>query len=172
MNLIACVDEAGGIGRQNALLYHLQADKAFFKEKTAGNVVVMGRKTLESLPQKAPLPNRVNVVMTSQSRIEGCICAKDESELFRKLRDFSDRDIYVIGGQQIYEALLPCCRTAYITKVYMKKPADAFFPAIDHMANWVLKSRSRVFSEEGIRFCFEVYENTDVKESAGRGGEG
>ncbi len=162
MNAIACIDEANGIGYQNSLLYHIKKDMAFFQEKTVNNVVVMGRKTLESFPNQAPLKNRINIVMTSKKSIDGCICVKDKKSLFEVLPHFSEKEIYVIGGQQIYAELLPYCGRAYITRVCMTKQADAFFPDIGHLKNWVMKSRSEDFFEDRIQYRFERYENTDV----------
>lgn len=163
MNIIACIDEANGIGYENSLLYHITKDIAFFKEKTINNVVVMGRKTLESFPNQAPLKNRVNIVMTSKNSIDGCICVKDKRILFEKLRCFSEKEIYVIGGQQIYTELLPYCRMAYITKVFMTKTADAFFPNIDNLKNWVMKSKSEELFEDNIKYRFELYENLNIQ---------
>ena len=65
MDLIVAVDEKWGIGKDGDLLQPISADLKYFRMKTTGNVLVMGRKTLESFPNKKPLPNRVNIVLTN-----------------------------------------------------------------------------------------------------------
>lgn len=159
MDVIACVDNANGIGYGNSLLYHIKNDMEFFKKKTLNNVVVMGRKTLESFPNGAPLKGRVNIVMTAKSSIEGCVCVKDKNALFAQLRSFPGKEIYVIGGQQIYTELLPYCSRAYITRVDSKKTADAFFPDISKAKGWVLAEQSEDFFQGGIKYKFQLYEN-------------
>lgn len=162
MNIIVCVDENFNIGIDNKLLFDIKRDMEFFKTKTLNNVVIMGRKTLESLPNSAPLKNRINIVMTSQCDFSGCICVKDIDALFNLLKDYNTNDIYVIGGEQIYKLLLPYCETAYITKVYSNKIGDSKFPNIDKLDNWELLQSSEVFNENGLEFSFNIYKNKKV----------
>lgn len=157
MNIIVCVDENNNIGSDNSLLFNLKKDMEFFKLKTLNNVVIMGRKTFQSLPNSKPLPNRVNIVMTKLTHIPGCICVKDLSALFATLEQFNDKDIFVIGGQQIYNLLLPYSNIAYVTRVFACKDGDTIFPDLDILPNWELTHTSEIFNENGIDFCFTQF---------------
>lgn len=131
---IVCVDKNLGIGSCGQLLESYPEDMTFFKKKTSGNIVIMGRKTWDSLPKK-PLSNRLNVIITSKP-IENT-----DSIIFITMEDFikqldelkkDPRDIYIIGGASIYEQLLSYCDKIYMTvipKVYEK--ADTFFPQLN-----------------------------------------
>ena len=131
---IVCVDKNLGIGSCGQLLESYPEDMTFFKKKTSGNIVIMGRKTWDSLPKK-PLSNRLNVIITSKP-IENT-----DSIIFITMEDFikqldelkkDPRDIYIIGGASIYEQLLSYCDKIYMTmipKVY--EHADTFFPQLN-----------------------------------------
>ncbi|MBO6215246.1 MAG: dihydrofolate reductase, partial [Lachnospiraceae bacterium] len=130
MKLIANVDKNFGIGYKNNLLVRIPADMKYFRATTTGNVVVMGRKTLESFPNQAPLPDRTNIVLTSNMDYtkKGAIIVHSEEELFDKLSEFNTDDVYIIGGESIYRQFLDRCDLAYLTKVDYEYEADAFFP--------------------------------------------
>ena len=83
MDIIVAVDADWGIGKDGDLLQRISADMKYFREKTTGNVLVMGRKTLESFPNKKPLPNRVNIVLTKNKdyQAEGVVLCHDLAEL-------------------------------------------------------------------------------------------
>ena len=100
MNLIAAADLNWGIGKDGNLLTHLSGDLKYFKQKTSGKVVVMGRATLESLPGGNPLPNCTNIVLTSQKNFtkEGCLIARNLDELAGICADYAPEDVMVIGG--------------------------------------------------------------------------
>ena len=114
MYLIAAADRKWAIGNKGSLLYSLPQDMKFFRETTSGNVVVMGRKTLESFPGGRPLKNRVNIVITRNSEYEkeGAVICNDTDKLPEMLKEYSDKDIFVIGGEEIYRLLLPLCTKA------------------------------------------------------------
>ena len=120
MDLIVAVDAKWGIGKDGDLLHPISADLKYFRQKTTGNVLVMGRKTLESFPNKKPLPNRVNIVLTNNKNYEaeGVVLCHGIDELPAVLKDYTDKQIFVAGGGTIYEQLLPQCETAYVTKIY------------------------------------------------------
>lgn len=162
MNIIVCVDENFNIGLNNKLLFSIKRDMEFFKSKTLSNVVIMGRKTLQSLPNSAPLKNRTNIIMTSNDNFDGCICVNDINALFDLLKCYKTKDIYVIGGEQIYNLLLPYCEIAYVTKVYTNKIGDSKFPNIDTIENWEMFQSSGILKEEGVEFSFNIYKNKKV----------
>lgn len=156
MKLIVSVDLNHGIGKNGGLLFHIQTDMDRFRELTTGNAVVMGRKTLESLPGGRPLPNRRNIVLTrdSEYNAEGIIVCNTIKELCDMTAQL-DCDIFIIGGGEIYRQLLPLCDTAYITRVYADREADTFMPELND--TWKLESRSEVLREGDLRYCFETY---------------
>ena len=119
MNLIAAVDRNWAIGYKNELLVRIPEDQKWFRETTTGKAVIMGRKTLESFPNKSPLKNRLNVVITSDMNysVPGAVVVHSIDEAVEAVRDYADDDVYVIGGESIYRQMLPLCSTAHITKV-------------------------------------------------------
>ena len=130
MNIIVNVDKNWGIGYQNKLLNRIPEDMKFFRETTTGKVVVMGRKTLESFPNGLPLKNRTNIILSTNPRYEvrGAEVVHSKEELFESLKKYKDKEVYVIGGGQIYEMLLPYCRYAHVTKIDYSYAADTYFP--------------------------------------------
>ena len=157
MNLIAAVDQNWAIGNKNQLLVKIPADQKFFRETTTGKVVVMGRKTLESFPNAQPLPNRVNIVMTKNPnyRAKGCVIVHSEEELMEELKNYPDKQIFLIGGASIYEQLLPRCEEAYVTRIDYSYQADCHFPDLDASDEWELYEEG----EEQTFFSIEYYFN-------------
>ena len=165
MNFIVAVSENYGIGKDNNLLFNLPSDLKYFKEKTLNKVVVMGRRTFDSLPFK-PLKNRINIVITTDMDFccEGVIVVHSFEELFKKLEQYNDDDIFVIGGSSIYNKLMERCRRAYITKVHKKVEADTYINNVEKMQNWQEVQTSEVMHENDLDFEFKVFENKDQKE--------
>lgn len=124
MIAIAAMSENRVIGKDGKIPWHLPEDLEFFKKTTMGHVVLMGRKTWESIGSK-PLPGRVNVV-ASRTDIPGVLT-------FARLRDldeflFLPKQVYLIGGADIYRQCIPWCTHLYLTVVSGKYQGDAFFP--------------------------------------------
>ena len=155
MNIIVAVDKNFGIGYGNKLLTSIPEDMQFFRKTTTGKVCVMGRRTLESFPNGAPLKNRVNIVLTKNVNYkkEGAIIVHNEEELDAELKKYDSKDIYVIGGQSIYEMMLDKCDTAYVTKIDYAYRADAFFPNLDEKPEWEVVEKS----DEKTYFDQEYY---------------
>lgn len=129
MQLIACVDACGGIGREGELLFHLPEDMAFFRKKTLGGTVIMGRRTMEAIG--GPLEGRRNILL-SRRRVarEGFTTCGSLEELWAALAASFGENIFVIGGGEVYGELLPYCREAWITKVGAEARADVFLRGI------------------------------------------
>lgn len=160
MNLIASATLDWGLGFQNELLYHVKADMVQFREKTTGNVVVMGRNTFLSLPRQKPLPNRVNIVLSTDRSFapEGVTVVRSVDELTDVLRAYDPERVFVIGGGGVYRTLLPFCDRAYITRFYAKKEADTFLPDLDADDGWRLQKRSVLHEQDGLYYTFDLYE--------------
>ncbi|NLE65013.1 MAG: dihydrofolate reductase [Elusimicrobia bacterium] len=167
-SIIVAMDEKAGIGRAGALPWHIPEDLLHFKEITSReyvtgkkNVVIMGRKTWESLPEKVrPLPGRQNVVITSDpSRIqrEGVMFFSNlETALgffFGKERAFGE--IFVIGGARVIAEALSnsFCSKLYITRVRGDHQCDVFLPPIS--PDFVLIRKSEILESGGQKFFFE-----------------
>jgi len=131
--LIAAMDRERGIGKNNDLLWHLPADMKFFKETTLDQIVVMGRKNFDSIPERfRPLPNRENVVLTRNKdfKTENCLVFHSLEECLENYSNETERIVYIIGGGQIYcHALeLDVVDEMYITYVDKVYDAETFFP--------------------------------------------
>lgn len=127
LNAIAAISQDGGIGYKNDLLYRNKEDLQKFKEHTLNCLVVMGRKTCESLPQGKPLPGRVNIVLTRDPlfKRKGFIVFHDLPKFFNFIYG-SNNMVWVIGGGQIYSLLLKYCSRLYLTRFDSVVPADTF----------------------------------------------
>ena len=159
MRAIVNADKNWGIGFRNQLLVHIPSDMRFFREKTTGNVVVMGRKTLESLPQGRPLADRDNIILSRDPslKVKGAAVVHSVEELLQLLADVDTDRVYVIGGEEIYRLLLPYCDTAYVTRVDYVYQADAFFPDLDRMPEWELAEESEEQTCHNMEFTFRTY---------------
>ena len=160
MNLIVAVDKNWAIGYKNNLLVRIPADMKFFRESTTGKVVVMGRKTFESLPGKQPLPNRTNIVLTKQNdyQAKGIDIVHDMKELLNELKKYNQEEIYIIGGESIYRAFLPYCKTAYITKIDYAYQADTYFPDLDQDKEWEVVGVSEEQTYFDLEYVWAKYE--------------
>lgn len=181
ISIIACIAKGNrAIGYQNRLLYHIPSDMTRFRELTTGHTIIMGRKTFESLPNGA-LPNRRNIVVSktlqnqldengfpSISLIADCevypsleeaIYAAVPSQFFLEKEESwmaSNEEIFVIGGERIYQEALPLANTLYLTLVDdTPSKADAFFPEID-LSEWK-EVEKEMRNENGIAFTFLTY---------------
>ena len=165
MNIIAAVDRNWAIGNKNALLVKIPRDQKLFLEMTQGKVVVMGRNTLESLPQKQPLKNRVNIVLSSDKvyAVKGATVVHSLEELFLELKQYESEDVFVAGGETVYRQLLPYCDTAHITKIDYAYEADAYFPRLDELPEWELAADSEEQTCFDLEYYFLQYQNTSHK---------
>ncbi len=157
MQAIVAVTENWAIGKEGKLLFHLSADLRRFKELTQGHTVVMGRKTLESLPGKKGLPNRRNIVLTRNT----AFTAPDVETVSTPLAAVfaTGLEDFCIGGAQVYKALLPACDTVHVTKIFASVPdADTFFPNLDESDAWEVTEASEMMEENGVKFRYVTYE--------------
>ncbi|MCI9516720.1 MAG: dihydrofolate reductase [Lachnospiraceae bacterium] len=160
MNLIVAVDENWAIGKDNKLLVSIPSDMKFFRETTTGKVVVMGRKTLESFPNGLPLKNRTNIVLTRNRdyQVKDAIVVHSVPELLVKLDKYSSEDVYVIGGDSVYQELLPYCDVAHVTKINHVYAADSWFPNLDETGEWEITGESEEQTYFDLEYTFVRYE--------------
>jgi dihydrofolate reductase len=159
ITLIAAMAENRVIGRDNALPWHLPADLARFKQRTEGHVVIMGRRTFESLGR--PLPNRRSIVITRKHDYHppGAELARSLEEALERARESDEQEVFILGGAQIYALALPEADRMELTIVHAEIVGDTFFPECDLEA-WTLIEEERHEANErhAHAFSFRIYE--------------
>lgn len=160
MNCIVAVDENWAIGYKNELLVRIPADQKFFRQETTGKVVVLGRKTLETFPQGRPLPNRINIIVSTKKdyQVKDAIVVHSIEELLEELKKYDTEDVYIIGGDSIYKQMLPYCDTAHVTKIDRAYEADTYFPNLDEMKEWEITADSDEQVYFDLTYHFLKYE--------------
>lgn len=151
--VIVAVDESNGIGRNGDLLCHLPNDLRHFKCLTEGHTVIMGRRTFESLP-KGALPNRTNMVVTSDKpeNFPACVVVRSLEEAFEKAP--ADKEIFIIGGGQLYRSSLQWANKLYLTRIHHTfADADTFFPDID-FSEWEPTEKEEHEADEKHRYAY------------------
>ena len=161
MNAIAAVSLNWGLGKDNGLLFHISEDMKRFRALTAGGTVIMGRKTLDSMPGGKALPKRRNIVITrdmafARENVE--VAHSVEEALAMAAGDDPDK-VWVIGGGEIYKAMLPHCRLCYITRVYAQPESEVFFPDLDTMSNWKILRSEAIQNDGELDYQFVDYIN-------------
>ena len=155
MNIIVAVDKNWAIGKNNKMMWSIPADMRFFREKTTGHVVVMGRKTLESFPNGLPLKQRTNLILSRDRsyKVKGALVLHTMEELLEHLKEYDSSDIFIIGGESIYRQFLPYCDTAYVTRIDHAYDADTYFPNLDELLEWTMTE----VSEEQTSLIWNLY---------------
>jgi dihydrofolate reductase len=158
LSLIAAVSKNNVLGNDNKLLWHLPADLKYFKNTTSGKTIIMGRKTYESIGRA--LPNRRNIVVTRQKDFtaEGC-------EIFNSLQQAvqeceHEKEVFIIGGGEIYRQALPEADRIYLTRVYEHFEGDTTFPEFS-LSEWRLTSYTKHHADEknAFDYSFSAYEH-------------
>ena len=126
MKAIVAMSENRVIGAEGKIPWHLSEDLRFFKRTTLGHVVLMGRKTYESIGK--PLPGRENWVVSRSGDFPGVRMIRDLAEIHEPA---DGRELFLIGGAELYRALLPQCAELYLTQVKRMVEGDAFFPPFE-----------------------------------------
>ena len=159
MNMIVAVDNNWAIGYKNSLLVKIPRDQKLFQEMTTGKVVVMGRKTLESLPQKQPLQNRINIILSGNKafKVKGATVVNSIEELLKELKKYNDNDIFIVGGESLYKQMLPYCDTAHVTKIDYEYQADTYCPDLDKMPEWEIVADSEEQTYFDLEYVFLKY---------------
>lgn len=159
MKLIVAVDENWGIGFQGNLLVQIPGDMRFFREKTIGKTIILGRKTLESFPNGKPLPDRRNIVLSRKTGFEvrGATVAKTIEEALAQVKDLPSDEVCLVGGGDLYKQMLKFCDTAYVTKVHYTYQADTHFPNLDQLEDWELVNESEEFTYYNLTYVICEY---------------
>lgn len=157
IKLIVAAAENNAIGKNNQMLWHLPDDFKYFKNKTLAHSIVMGRKTFESLGKA--LPDRRNIVLTRNEEwsAEDVDVANSVHEVLTYCRD--EREIYIIGGGDIYKQWLPQAQEVLLTRVHANFDGDAYFPELP-IAEWKKIASEHHEADERHKqaFTFETWE--------------
>lgn len=170
MILLAAVDRNWAIGRNGSLLYRVPEDLRRFRQLTVGNLVLCGRKTLESFPGGKPLPDRETIVLSRQyenrdghAQLTVARTPEEALECAASLRK-DGQSVYVIGGESVYRLFLDRCDTALLTEIDAETPdADAFFPVLREQDGWKAVETSPVqVSSSGLSFRYVTYKKENA----------
>lgn len=157
ISIIAAVAKNGVIGKANDLPWRLPDDMKFFMQTTSGHHVIMGRKNYESLPEKfKPLPNRTNIVVTRQENFSapGCTVVHELNDGINLAKTNGERELFIIGGAEIYKLALPITDTLYLTEIDAEIDGDTFFPERKKQ-DWKEISRQHHPSDAKHKFAFD-----------------
>lgn len=159
MNMIVAVDKNWSIGKDGHLLVSIPADQKLFREETMGKVVIMGRKTLESLPGGRPLYGRTTIVLSGnpEYEVKGAVVCHSIREVLKEIEKYRTEEIFVAGGQQIYEQFLPYCNMVHVTFIDYPYEADTRFPDLDQMEDWVMDLESEEETYFNLCYTFRRY---------------
>lgn len=157
VSLIVAVAKNRVIGKDNDLIWNLPKDMRFFKEKTTGHHVIMGRKNFESIPEKyRPLPNRTNIIVTRKQQYEAknILTVNSVKEGIEIAKRNNDKEPFIIGGGEIYELSLKedLVDKIYLTKLHKEFSGDTFFPILDK--KWKEINRVDVKADENHECAF------------------
>ena len=163
MILIFAVDNNWNIGYDGDLLYKISEDLKRFRSLTENNVIIMGRRTFESLPDKKALPNRINIIITrdTEYKAEGGTVINSLEELFpllKRVNPNNEMENFVIGGGNIAKQMISYCNRAYITKIFEAfEDADTFIPNLDLIDDWEKSNESEVYSQDDLHYKYVDY---------------
>lgn len=164
ISIIVAIAQNLAIGKDNQLLWHISNDLKRFKKITAGHTVIMGKKTLFSLPS-GPLPKRRNIVLSDTMTDcfgGGCETAFSIEEALQKAAD--EKEVFVIGGGMVYTQFLPLADKLYLTVVEKDFEADTFFPEID-FSEWQLIEKEIIDNDPQVDFSYryEIWERKSTE---------
>ncbi len=158
ISIIAAIGKNNELGKNNDLLWRISEDLKRFKRITSGHTVIMGRKTFNSINNK-PLPNRRNIVITSNTSLSfpniNIVHSIEKAIELSK----SDNEAFILGGAEIYKQFIPYAYRMYLTRVHRAYDADTFFPSFD-LSGWNVLERTDITDDEkaGVDYSFFTYE--------------
>tara|TARA_Y200000002_G_scaffold325226_1_gene287229 strand:+ start:56 stop:568 length:513 start_codon:yes stop_codon:yes gene_type:complete len=167
MHLIVALNQDNIIGNNNDIPWTLKNDLQRFKKLTNQQIIVMGRKTYESLPVR-PLKNRINVVVTNNpDKYENqenlfFVNLNDSLSLLKTIQEKTEKKIFIIGGTTIYEYFFQYCTHFYITEVWLECEGNVFFPfnlqLFKDKTKYQLTYQSEQLKEDNVCYSFSNYE--------------
>ncbi len=155
ISLIVAASANNAIGKNNQLLWHLPKDLKFFKNTTWGMPVVMGRKTFAAVGK--PLPGRTNIVITSNKNFtaDQVVTATSLEKALQVATETNGKEIFIIGGGEIYKQAMPIADRIYMTRVHANLEADTFFPDFS-AEHWTLHQSTDIAADEKHAYPFTI----------------
>lgn len=155
ISLIVAASTNNAIGKNNQLLWHLPNDLRFFKNTTWGSVVIMGRKTFDSVNK--PLPGRLNIVITRQAdwHQEGVKKVNSLTDAIRHAEQENFREIFIVGGGAIYKESMPIADRIYMTRIHIEIEGDTYFPEMA-ADDWIKKSEQHFDADEKNEYAHTI----------------
>lgn len=156
MNAIVAVDQNWAIGKEGDQLVYLKEDLKHFCTLTTGHTIVVGRKTLSTFPGGKPLKGRDNWILSRAAdfSVEGARVFGSVEALLKEV----PQDAFVVGGSEVYAALLPSCERVYVTWIETVFPgADTFFPNLNAQGGWCVEEEGEPLSEAGFTYRYRTY---------------
>lgn len=162
LSIIVAISNNNVIGKNNQIIWDLPNDKKYFKNKTIGHTIIMGRKTFESL--NGVLENREHIVLTRNSKFK---VNNKNVKIINSVLDLKKyinpkEEVFIIGGEQIYKLLIPYVKKMYITRIYKNFDGDAYFPQIN-MEEWKIANRKIGIKNEQNNLDYEFMELERIK---------
>ncbi len=156
ISIIVAADENNTIGKDNDLIWHLPDDLKFFKEKTSGHAIIMGRKTFESVGK--PLPKRVNIIITRDTSFKPkhCVVVHSLADALKEAAK-TDQNPFIVGGEQIYRLALPFTDVVYLTRVHNQFDGDRHFPELREEWKQVESRAHEADEKHAHSFTFKTY---------------
>lgn len=156
LSIIAAISRNNVIGTENKLPWNLSADLQYFREKTRGHAIIMGRKTFESIGR--PLPNRTNIILTRDEsyKPEGTMVVHSVEEALEEAHK-ADPEPFIIGGAQVYQLFMDKAERLFITHVECELEGDAYFPEIN-LERWEKVSEEKHFKDAENEFDYSFCE--------------
>ncbi|WAK04266.1 dihydrofolate reductase [Methylobacter sp. YRD-M1] len=157
LNIIAALSTNLVIGHNGKLPWHIPNDLVNFKALTFGHIVIMGRKTWESLPSgMRPLKGRTNIVVTRKMGYvadEAIVVSSFEKALAACA---PSKNVFVIGGSELYTAAIPVASRLYLTEIQAEVEGDVWFPKFDRSL-WLREAGETLINNDGLSYQFCIY---------------
>ena len=164
VSLIVATSENNVIGKNNQLPWHLPADVKYFREKTMGHCVIMGRKNFDSIPEKfRPLQGRTNIIITHQKNFfaTDCIVVNSIEEALNQAKKKNEIEVFIIGGGEIFGQSVEVADKIYLTRIHAIVDGDVFFPEINKQ-EWKEESVKHCKADEKNKFDYSFLTLTKI----------
>lgn len=150
--IIAAISENGTIGKDNQLLWRIPDDMRRFRELTTSHVVIMGRKTYETIGK--PLPNRTNIIITRNEDFTapGCTISNSLEDALEKAKEGERNEIFIMGGGEIYKEAIKFADKLYLTLIHEEKEGDTYFPDYSEFKKEVYREEKE--TDDGLKYTW------------------
>lgn len=159
--LIAAVTKDYSIGKDGHLLIRIPEDMKFFRDTTIDNIVVMGRKTYESIGKA--LPKRINIVLTRNKdyKLDDAIVIHNKEELYSllELEEYKNKKVFIIGGEQIYKLFYKEAKYIILTEIKSDLSGDAKFPIFKSLFRLIESSLVKTDEKSGLEYVRSTYKH-------------